>query len=361
MAGALTRLGLGEDGINSPMRTRIQGAFGFAALVAVTLVPLWLSPFYLILAENALVLALLGLGLSISLGICRQANFGITPYYALGAYGVGNIASRWHVGAIGALVIVTAVSGIVAYPIGRVILRLAQFTLALATFVIATAIWEYISVGLPERFGGGANGLVLPRLSVFGFSIFGDAGYFLPLTVLLLAGLAVGLLMRTRTGRAFHALGQDPTAAEASGINVRHFGALGYAFSASVVAAAGGLFMYTTGTSTPDGFDVGVNITALLIVVVGGLTTLVGPVFGAALIVALNQLLGSSLAYSGLIEGLILLGFIRFVPDGIAGRLAAGIEMSLPWKAKGPPAPTSVVEEPRAANVEVTELSPGRN
>lgn len=293
---------------------------GCVALLLAGTLPLWLNTINLYTAGQAIVFAVLGLGLWVSLGVCRQANFGITPYYALGGYGAADIAVRWHLGAIGALLVVTVASGIVGYLIGRIILRLRQFTLALATFVLATAVWEYLEVGLPQTYGGGDNGLVLPSLSVFGYSIFSDAGYYLTLACLVVTVAGLAILMRSRIGRALHALGQDPTAAQTSGIDVRHYGTLGYAISAAIAAAAGALFLYTVGAITPDGFDVGTNVTVLLMVVLGGLNTLAGPIIGAVFIVVLNQKLQSTLSYSVLIDGLVLLAVVRFLPDGIAGQ-----------------------------------------
>jgi branched-chain amino acid transport system permease protein len=290
-----------------------------ALVLAVTL-PLWLNTVNLYTAGQAIVFSVLGLGLLVSLGVCRQANFGITPYYALGGYGAANIAVRWHLGAIGALLAVTLVAGIAGYLIGRIILRLRQFTLALATFVLATAVWEYLEVGLPQSLGGGDNGLVLSSLSVFGYSIFSDAGYYLTLACLVITVAVLAILMRSRTGRALHALGQDPIAAQTSGIDVTHYGALGYAISAAIAATAGALFLYTVGAITPDGFDVGTNVTVLLMVVLGGLSTLAGPIIGATFIVVLNQKLESALSYSVLIDGLVLLAVVRFLSDGLAGQ-----------------------------------------
>jgi branched-chain amino acid transport system permease protein len=295
-------------------------ALGGAALLAAGTLPLWLNTVNLYTAGQAVVFAVLGVGLMVSLGVCRQANFGITPYFAFGAYGAADISVRWHLGAVGALLAVTAVSGIAGYLIGRIILRLRQFTLALATFVLATAVWEYLEVGFPQSLGGGDNGLVLPTLSVFGYSIFGNAGYYLALASLVVTIAVLALVMRTRIGRALHALGQDATAAQTSGIDVTHYGALGYAISAAIAATAGALFLYTVGAITPGGFDVGVNVTVLLMVVLGGLSTLAGPVIGAAFIVVLNQKLESALSYSVLIDGLVLLAVVRFLPDGLAGQ-----------------------------------------
>jgi branched-chain amino acid transport system permease protein len=294
---------------------------GFAVILVAATLPVWLGTFQLYVAGQAVVFAVLGLGLTVSLGVCRQANFGISPYYALGAYGAANIAVRWHLGAIGALLVVTAVSGVVAYLIGRVVLRLRQFTLALATFVLATAVWEYLEVGFPKEYGGGDNGLVLPALSVFGQSIFSSAGYYLALACLVVAIVVLVFVMRSRVGRAFHALGQDATAAQTSGINVTHYGALGYGIAGAIAATAGALSAYTVGAITPDGFNVGVNVTVLLMVVLGGVSSLAGPVIGATFIVVLNQILESALSYSTLIDGLVLVAIVRFVPDGAAGQV----------------------------------------
>jgi branched-chain amino acid transport system permease protein len=323
-------------------------ALGGGALLAACSLPLWLNTINLYTAGQAVVFAVLGVGLMVSLGVCRQANFGITPYYAFGAYGAADTCVRWHLGAIGALLAVTVVSGTAAYLIGRIILRLRQFTLALATFVLATAVWEYLEVGFPQSLGGGDNGLVLPSLSVLGYSIFGNAGFYLALGCLVVTVAVLAIVMRTRTGRALHALGQDATAAQTSGIDVTHYGALGYAISAAVAAAAGALFLYTVGAITPDSFDVGVNVTVLLMVVLGGLSTLGGPIIGAAFIVVLNQKLESALSYSVLIDGLVLLTVVRFLPDGLAGQFVRWADHLRSVLSNEPGEPVSASLDPAA-------------
>lgn len=290
-----------------------------AAVLAVAITtPLWANITQVYLAEQILIFSIVGVGLNVSLGICGQANFGVTPYFALGAYGVINLVLKWNFDPLESLVVVTLVAGIAGLLIGGAILRLKQFTLALGTFVLATAVYEYISVSLPQSLGGGDFGITVPNVKLFGQSLVGNAGYFLSLFALVLVIALVTLIMKTRTGRAWSAIGMDEIAAATNGIRVRYFAIVAYGFSAAVGGLAGGLLAFDVGSVAPQGFSVGVNITILLMVVLGGLGGIVGPIVGAAFISILNQYLASS-SYPTLIDGLVLLAVIRFMPGGIVG------------------------------------------
>jgi branched-chain amino acid transport system permease protein len=176
---------------------------------------------------------------------------------------------------------------------------------------------------MPTNLGGGANGLTSPRVFLFGSSLLGNAGYFLSVACLCVVLLILRLIMVGRVGRAWLALGKDRVAALSNGIRVRRYGVLAYAVSGALAGLAGVLFAYTSGSIVPDSFNVSVNITVLLMIVLGGLESMAGPVIGAILIIFLNQLLQTvfSLSYPTLIDGLIILSIIRFAPSGAANQI----------------------------------------
>jgi branched-chain amino acid transport system permease protein len=308
-------------GFTDGVRAVNGGLLILGAAFIVTL-PIWLGEFWLYIAVTALIYSILALGLNVSVGVCRQANFGVTPFFALAAYLVANVTLRWNVSFIIVLLGSTIATGIVAYLIGLLMLRLRQFTLALGTFVLATAVYDYLNSGLPSYLGGGASGISANGTSIFGSSSIGDAGFYLSFACLCLVLLVLRLTMRSRVGRAWLALGKDELAASMNGIHVRRYAVLAYSVSGAVAGLAGALFAYTLGSVGPDNFSVTVTITVLLMIVLGGLGTLAGPVIGAIFITFLNQGLQSlfSLSYPTLFDGLIIVAIIRFAPGGVAGQ-----------------------------------------
>jgi branched-chain amino acid transport system permease protein len=304
-----------------------QAAAVLAVCVAVVLIPYAISDFWLFVAGQALIFAVLAVGLNVSVGICRQANFGVTPYFALGAYGAANIALRWNINPIVLLAAATIAAALGSYVLGLVLLRLRQFTLALGTFVVATALSDYLNVGLPASLGGGTDGLAVPLPSLFGYSLAGFAGFYLCAICLGVVLVGLAAVMRTRVGRAWSALGRDPTSASANGIHVRRYSVLAYSVSGGIAGLAGALFALVTGSVVPDSFSVAVAITALLMIVLGGLGSLTGPVVGAVFITLLNQYLQSdfSLSYPTLVDGVIILLIIRLAPGGLVGLWHQGI------------------------------------
>jgi branched-chain amino acid transport system permease protein len=304
-----------------------RAAAAVAACVVVILIPYAISDFWLFIAGQALIFSVLAVGLNVSVGICRQANFGVTPYYALGAYGAANIALRWNINPIILLVAAAIAGALSSYVLGLVLLRLRQFTFALGTFVVATALSDYLNVGLPASLGGGTDGLAVPSPTVFGYSLGGFAGFYLCAFSLGAVLIGLGAVMRTRVGRAWSALGRDPTSASANGIHVRRYSVLAYSVSGGIAGLAGALFACVTGSVVPDSFSVAVAITALLMIVLGGLGSLTGPVVGAVFITVLNQYLQSdfSLSYPTLVDGVIILLIIRLAPGGLVGLWHQGI------------------------------------
>ena len=202
--------------------------------------------------------------------------------------------------------------------------------LAIATLSIAIVTERLI--GGAGDFTGGHRGLSVPEINILGLAI--DESwkvYLLNFVIFVGCILIVRNLTRTRSGRAMIAIRDSEVSARALGTNVAFFKAYAFFISAVFAGLAGGLLAHAFFYITPETFGMGESIRLLLMIVVGGIGTIHGAVFGAFFIVLLPTVLSwvkivlpSAVATSGgfdsLAFGLILLGFILFEPDGLYGR-----------------------------------------
>jgi branched-chain amino acid transport system permease protein len=202
--------------------------------------------------------------------------------------------------------------------------------LAIAT--LAFAIITEQSISRAEGLTGGFRGLVVEPARLFGFDLGAEWHlYYLSLALLVLTLFAVLNLLRSPTGRALVAIRDSEISAQSVGINLATTKTLAFAISAGITGLAGGLFAHRLGFLSPDAFGFLLSLQLLLMVVVGGLGSMRGAIYGALFIGFLPQLLAIArdalpprLAQAPGLEpgifGLILVLTILFEPRGIFGR-----------------------------------------
>ena len=279
---------------------------------------------YLILAE---IFSIAALSTNLLVGIIGIFSVSQAAIFGVGAYTVAllmiaNIAP-FPVAMLAAVIICAVLNVILALPS----LRVAGDYFVVTSFgcqLVATAVfinWSQLT--------GGASGLVaIPPPSLFGISGDEPAVFLVISTVVLaLACLAFWLMMRSPFGRTVHAIRQDETAVIAAGKNVLHAKVSVSAMSGVFAGAAGGLYATYLSFIDPTSFDIGVSITILTMLVVGGARTLVGSVVGPFLLLALPQalaLVDLPPTIVGpmrqLVYGALLVAFMMFRPQGIAGQ-----------------------------------------
>jgi branched-chain amino acid transport system permease protein len=211
-------------------------------------------------------------------------------------------------------------------------MRLRGLYLALVTLAIAIFL-----VPLLKRFEGvtgGSMGLTLTKPAPPAWSGLAEDQwlYFLTLAVAVAAFAVAASLLRSRVGRALHALRDNEAAAEVMGVRLSTYKTLAFAWSAMFAGAAGCLYTWVIGFVSPDSFTVNLSITLLAGIVVGGLGSLSGPLLGALFVMfvpSISQDIND--AAPGVIFGLLIIAVMYVAPTGLAG-LAGRLLMKIPRK-----------------------------
>ena len=301
--------------------------YGLLAL-AVLLAPLGLDRF--LLGEMALVYiyAIAGVGLMLLVGYTGQVSLGHAAFLAIGAYCHAWLLNQgWPLPL--ALAAATGFSGAVGIVVGIPALRMTGIYLAVATLAFLVIVEQVLSHWVSVT--GGFRGMPVPRAEL-GIDLSAPvAFYYLCLLTLFLSMVAALNWLRSPTGRAMAAVRDSETSAESMGIHLAYTKTLAFGISAAFTGLAGGLFAHKIGYLAPDAFTLATSIQLLLMVVVGGLGSMHGVIYGAVFIgllpqgialvrdaapPALSQIPGLEAG----VFGLVLVLFLIYEPDGLYGR-----------------------------------------
>ena len=248
-----------------------------------------------------------------------QLSFGHAAFYGVGAYTASILSIRYHTPTLLALVAGAALAGVIALVIGRPVLRLRYFYLALAT--IGLGIIFSVIVIQAAGITGGTLGLApVPPLSLFGFSI--DTyfrQYYLVWIVALLMLLFTERALGMRVGRALRAIATSEIAAETLGVRTANWKLIAFVTSAIFCAIAGALYAFTLAAITPSAFAFSAAILPIIMMLIGGGGTIWGGLIGAVLMTWLSNQLSSTQQWSGVIYSIIMILLLLFLPMGITG------------------------------------------
>ncbi len=305
------------------MAARSAKAVGLLLLLAAACaLPFLVSGFRLYQFSQVFIYAMALLGLNILTGYNGQISLGHGAFYALGAFTTAILIDKagvhyaWTIPAAGLLCLV------VGFLFGIPALRLEGLYLALATFSLALAVPQILKYF--EHWTGGSQGIVLskPR-APWGLPLTRDQWlYFLTLAVLIVLFVLGRNLLHGRVGRALVAIRDNPIAAEAMGINSALYKSLAFGVSAAYTGVAGALSGVVVAFVAPDTFNVFLSITFLVGVVIGGLASISGAIFGALFIQFVpNWAQDISKAAPWAIYGIFLIVFMYVMPHGISGSL----------------------------------------
>jgi branched-chain amino acid transport system permease protein len=212
-------------------------------------------------------------------------------------------------------VFTTAIGAVVAVPS----LRLKNIYLAIATLGFGVVLQKIIFEWRSLTGGGGGMALTAPRIA--GYELSATGLYYLTLVVMTLGLFGAWNVSRGRTGRALLVIKDSEIAAGSLGIHAARYKVIAFAISAFYAAIAGGLFAYLVRYINPESFSVGLSISFLSMVVIGGLGTIGGSIVGAAFYVIVPELLRGIKDAPGLVFGLLLVLVMVFMPQGLWGML----------------------------------------
>ena len=336
-------LGLFRD----PVQRRWYGGLLAGVILLPLAVPAYLSDISLVF-----IYGLCGLSLMVLAGYTGLVSLGHAAFLGIGAYAhvyfVQDLGLPWIV-AVALAAVLSAASGVL---VGLPALRMTGVYLTIATLAFALIIQEVFTRW--DRVTHGLKGRPVDKPVLFGVSFATDwAFYFLCLAVLIAGLWLTANLLRSPTGRAWVAIRDSEIAAQSMGVHLARYKTLAFAYSAGLMGAAGALFAHKIGFLAPDIFSVLLSIQFLLMVVVGGLGSLHGALYGAVFVALLPVLISEArdhvpawaghaaaalgkgvgdAVYQSLdrfvkqpglepgVFGLILVLFILFEPLGIYGR-----------------------------------------
>jgi len=270
---------------------------------------------YVLTTLTLMVVAALGLNLLV--GYTGQISLGHAAFLAIGAYTHVVLYTQ------GAPLILTALAGaftagLFGFLIGIPALRLKGPYLAIATLGFQVAVDQ--TLGRWDSVTGGRMGLGVPAMDVFGAKLGEQAKFLVCFAVCVLCIVGIYNLSRSRVGRAFVAIRDNETAAEAMGVGLVKYKTMAFALSAFVTGLAGALYAHLFDRINPSNFTLLMSIELLVMVVVGGLASVLGSVLGASLLVLLPQLISSFRDFQAIIVGGILIAVLLFEPLGMRGR-----------------------------------------
>ena len=332
-------------------RDGVQRNWYLALLLGLLALPL-LVPTYLVDISLVFIYGLCGLSLMVLAGYTGLVSLGHAAFLGIGAYAhvyfTQDLGLPWLV-SVGLAAAVTAAAGVL---VGLPALRMTGIYLTIATLAFALIIQEVLSHW--DSVTGGLKGKAVSKAVIFGVSFGGSTAFYFLCLAFLLGGLWLTQnLLSAPTGRAWVAIRDSEIAAQSMGVNLAAYKTIAFAYSAAVMGVGGALFAHKIGYLAPDIFTVLLSIQFLLMVVVGGLGSLHGALYGAVFVAMLPVLISEardavpawvggafavfgagagravSLAVDRFVKqpalepgvfGLILVFFILFEPLGIYGR-----------------------------------------
>ena len=296
-------------------------------LVALLVLPFLLKNYRVFQLNLVMVYAVAVLGLNILTGFNGQFSLGHGAFYAFGAYTAAILMDKFGVPYWATLPVAFVVCFVFGTLIGFPALRLAGHFLALATFALAVAVPQLLKYKGIEAWTGGVQGIVLSKPQPpFEFRLFDQALspdrwlYFFTLFVSLVMFLLAWNLLRGRVGRALVAIRDHPIAATAMGINLPVFKTLTFGTSAGFTGMAGALGGIAVAYVSPDSFTANLSIFLLVGVVVGGLASIPGAIFGGLFIQFVPNIADEiSKSAPAAIYGVLLIGLMYLMPGGVMG------------------------------------------
>jgi len=285
------------------------------ALVALTIVPLLSDGYALVLLTDVLVFALFAVSLHLLLGPGGLVSFGHAAYFGLGAYAAALLFLRWQLPMELALLAAPLAAAAGAALFGWFCVRLSGIYLAMLTLAFAQIVW---SVAFQwDALTGGSNGLVgiwpAPWLASR------TAYYFVALALCAGAIACLWRISASPFGYALRGSRDSPLRAGAIGIDVRAQQWTAFIVAGSFAGLAGALFAFSKGSISPETLSVPRSVDALVMVLLGGVQTLTGPVWGAALFTWLEDAVSREVAYWRAAIGAVILLLVLAFPQGIGG------------------------------------------
>ena len=342
VSGALAVLGRGRvrqarariAGLEGAKRTRTNGLLIVAAGAALVILPLFAGKLTNELLANVGLFVLLALGLNIVVGLAGILDLGYVAFFAVGSYATAVLTAAtsprinpelpWLV----ALIAVVIITGLVGLFIGAPVIRMRGDYLAIVTLGFGEIIrLLFLSDWLSGWFGGSQGITKIPGAGIFGLTEVAGTDprrvFYLVLAFCAIAVYVSWRLERSRLGRAWMAVREDETVAEAMGINTVNVKLLAFVVGAVLGSFSGAIFSAKVGSVFPSSFVILVSIVILVVVIFGGMGSIVGVITGSVVLIGVlggpkqPGLLAEFSEFKLLIYGALLVWMMLARPEGL--------------------------------------------
>lgn len=302
-----------------PGSSRHKDVICFAILaVVITLIPVFVESKYHLIVLNIIGLnTIVVVGLNLLIGFAGQISLGHAAFYGLGSYFSGILTVNYGFPHWPAMVVAMLATGGIAYLIGYPALRLRGHYLVMATLGFGIII--NILMGNLEQFTGGHDGLIgIPPLSIGRLTFDNDLkNFYLIWTFVFLCMLVARNLLDSRVGRALRAIHGSEVAANSLGVNTASYKVKVFVLSAMFASISGSLYAHYITFISPSTYDFYYSIQVVTMVIVGGMGSLWGSLFGAAILTFISEALHVAKQYHIIAYGVFLSLMLIFLPEGV--------------------------------------------
>ncbi|MSP66493.1 MAG: ABC transporter permease [Alphaproteobacteria bacterium] len=309
---------VGEPVQSDETLTRLPSALGWAGYVAVVAlllaIPMLLSEFYLVLWTQVFIFALFAASLHFIMGGGGMVSFGHAAYFGLGGYGCAMLLVRAGLPMEATLLLAPVVAAAGAALFGYFCVRLSGVYMAMLSLAFAQIVWSVVFQWSDVTGGEDGVNRVWPSPWAKDRVVF----YYLTLTLAAVGIFTLWRLLFAPFGYTLRAGRDSPMRAESIGIDIRFHRWLAFIISGAAAGVAGSLLALAKGFVGPTWVDIPRSIDALMMVLIGGVQTLVGPILGALTFVILEDRL-SAFDYWRSAFGLIIILICVLMPKGIVG------------------------------------------
>ena len=295
-----------------------RALLAFAALAAVPLLP-FMSKFYLLLAFDALLFGAVAMSLDLLMGYTGLVSFGHAAFFGLGAYASAILLERGVTSLWACLGVAVVVVGLYALVVAYFSTARRGIYFALLTLIFAEVVFTFFRY--TQTFGGsdGIQGVAAPTLAP-GFAIDTPLrNYYVVVAFLLGAYVVCRVLVTSHFGRVLVAIRENEDRARFLGYNVQRYKMTVCLISALLTGLGGALYPGRSAFATPDLMLWTVSGELIIMIMIGGLGTLTGPILGGVFFVVLQEKVSSYVSWYFIVIGLVLIFIVLFMPKGLLG------------------------------------------
>jgi branched-chain amino acid transport system permease protein len=288
---------------------------GAMIIVALFVLPQFLSRFYIYMSALILVTGLLATSLNLVLGFGGMYQFHHAVFYGIGAYAFALVLTKTRLHPAIAFACAPLAAALLGLLMGMICVRLSKLYFGMLQISLGSLVWAIVFRWYSFTGGDdGIHGIPLPA------AIASTSGaYYFTLTATLICLGAMYRIVNSPFGRTFQGIRDNPERTQAVGVNVRRHQLAGLVLAGFFAGIAGALFVTVEGSVFPDLMFWTLSLEILIMCLLGGWFIFLGPLFGAAIIVSLRTFVGIYTEYWTLVLGVVLMLLIFFLPEGVLG------------------------------------------